>query len=230
MCRMFGMVATQPTSVRDLLHEAPRSLRVLSEEHADGWGIALRHDDDWLVRRSTACAARCADFANVETSASLVIAHVRKKTVGELALANTHPFRRGSFVFAHNGTLGNIARLEARTAHELLVGVHGTTDSERFFAFVMTHVMGEGDVERGVAAAVRELHEIDPRGSASFLLSCGARLYAHRQNRTLYMARRPGVALVASEPLTAGDRWDEIGEHQVVVIDRDSLAPHAIAS
>ena len=55
MCRMFGMAATTAISPRDLLHDAPRSLRALSREHPDGWGIAL-HDTDWTIERDTSCA------------------------------------------------------------------------------------------------------------------------------------------------------------------------------
>src|SRR3569833_109453 len=139
MCRMLGMAAARPTSLRDLLHDAPRSLRVLSEEHADGWGIALRRNDTWTVQRSTTCAARCASYAGLDQEAVLAIAHIRKKTVGDLSLANTHPFQRGRFVFAHNGT-GDTAPLVAATAPEHTASLVGTTDSEKLFMFVLTHV------------------------------------------------------------------------------------------
>ncbi len=215
------MAAAAPTSVRDLLHDAPRSLRALSEEHADGWGIALRQGDDWAVHRRTTCAARCAQYASMDLGATLVIAHVRKKTVGELAIANTHPFRRRNFVFAHNGTV-TVSALEALvglTAPEHTAAIEGSTDSERLFAFVLTRIDEACDVARGVASAVRVLHAIDGLGSATFLLSCGARLYAHRLGRTLFVAHRDGVSLVASETLTDSDHWTEVPERAVVVID-----------
>jgi glutamine amidotransferase len=111
MCRMFGMVAECPITPRDLLHDAPRSLRALSREHPDGWGIAV-HDGSWTVERGTSCAHACERFAAVgDRAARIVIAHVRKKTVGPTALVNTHPFRRGDFVFAHNGTLKDAGAL-----------------------------------------------------------------------------------------------------------------------
>src|SRR4051812_24255549 len=105
MCRMLGVVAAEPIAPRELLHDAPRSLRALSREHPDGWGLALRTATDWIVHRSTSCAADCAKFGELTdgVTARLVIAHIRQKTVGPAALANTHPFRRGTFVFAHNG-------------------------------------------------------------------------------------------------------------------------------
>jgi glutamine amidotransferase len=215
---MFAMAASHATSVRDLLHDAPRSLRVLSEEHADGWGIALRTADDWTVHRSTTCAARCTRYANLDIAATLVLAHVRKRTVGELTLSNTHPFRRGRYVFAHNGTVEELGALTARTSPEQLAAVQGTTDSERFFAFILTHIDEAGEIERGVRDAVASLRALGDVGSTSFLLSDGERIYAHRCGRTLFRADRHDTALVASEPLTIGDTWAELPERALVAL------------
>lgn len=222
------MAASRPVSPRELLHDAPRSLRALSIEHGDGWGVALHDGDDWQVHRDTACAARCPRYGELAArlEAQLIIAHVRKRTVGPLALANTHPFRRGHFVFAHNGTLSDVAALIPRTAPERLAEMEGETDSERLFAFVLTHVDEAGDVERGVEAAVRALHALGDIGSANFLLSCGARLYAHRLGRSLYTASRGAARMVASEPLT-DDPWREVPERGLVVLD---AATEAIAA
>src|SRR5688500_1353863 len=121
MCRMLGLVAARPASARDLLHDAPSSLRVLSHEHADGWGAAFRIDGDWRIERSTSCAARCTTYERLAAiEARVVVAHIRKATVGDLALANTHPFRRGDFVFAHNGTVHAIDVIASRTSREQL--------------------------------------------------------------------------------------------------------------
>lgn len=216
MCRMFGVVSAEPVSPRELLRDAPRSLRVLSREHPDGWGVALRTANDWTIHRSTVCAADCARFNELGGEARLVVAHVRQKTVGPTAIANTHPFRSGPFVFAHNGTIKDVAALVAHSSPERLAQIEGDTDSERLFAFVMTHVDETGDCERGVRAAVWSLHALGEVGSASFLLSCGSRLYAHRLGRSLYVLRRGAATVIASEQLTA-DAWDELPEKTLLV-------------
>jgi predicted glutamine amidotransferase len=41
MCRLLGIVSSEPTEFRIILHEAPRSLAALSREHRDGWGLAV---------------------------------------------------------------------------------------------------------------------------------------------------------------------------------------------
>jgi glutamine amidotransferase len=224
------MVAASPVSARELLRDAPRGMRALSHQHADGWGIAVHADDGWLVHRSTTCAAQCQRYDQLALclEAQLVIAHVRKKTVGETSLANTHPFQRGRFVFAHNGTVRDIAALVARSAHDQLARIEGDTDSERLFAFVLTFIDAFRNVERGVAAAVRALHALGDIGSASFLLSCGSRLYAHRLGRSLFTLHRDGIAMVASEPLTA-EPWHEVPERALVVLD-PSTTPSLLAA
>ena len=221
MCRMFGMVATQAVSPRELLHDAPRSLRALSHEHNDGWGIALS-SDAWQVHKSIACAAQCTSFPLVAaTEARVVVAHVRKKTVGDLAIANTHPFRRGNLVFAHNGTVASPA-MTALIAPARLAEIEGDTDSERLFAFVLTHIDIAGDIERGVVRAIRALQSLGEIGSANFLLASDARVYAYRQGRSLFTLARAGVAMVASEKLTDED-WVEVPERALVILGRSAV-------
>ena len=206
------MAATTAVSPRALLHDAPRSLRALSREHPDGWGIAVR-DQNWLVERSTTCADACARFGAVaDRAATLVIAHIRKATVGPVALTNTHPFIRGRYAFAHNGTV-DTRPLAIAPAHA--AAITGDTDSERLFAYLLT-CLDTG----GLAAGAASLAGL---GSASFLLSDGERLYAHRLGRALYTLHRPGIALVASEPLT-DEPWHELPDGALV-----EIAPAAAA-
>ena len=221
----------QPIASRELLRDAPRSLRALSREHPDGWGVAIQTANEWIVHRSTSCAADCARYGELAEGVAtrLLVAHVRQKTVGATTLANTHPFRRGSFVFAHNGTIKELASLIARCSPARLAQVEGETDSERLFAYVMTHVDEAGDVARGVSSAVRALHALGEIGSASFLLSCGTRLYAHRLGRSLFVLFRAGAVVIASEQLTS-EPWQELPERALVVVDGESSSPHALAA
>jgi predicted glutamine amidotransferase len=219
MCRMFGMVAATPVSASSLLCDAPRSLRTLSHEHADGWGIAIREQGRWSIDRSTARAADSAQFSELaRREARLVVAHVRKRTVGCTTVANTHPFHRNDFVFAHNGTVADISAVVAHSSPSRLAEIEGETDSERLFAFVLTHVDATGDVERGVMTAVRALHAFGDIGTASFLLSCGTRLFAHRAGRTLFTLERDDAVMISSERLT-DEPWREVPDRAVVILD-----------
>lgn len=234
MCRMFGLVARQAVPARALLRDAPRSLQALAREHRDGWGVALRTEADWLVHRGTACAGDCSEFEAVaeRANAHLLVAHVRQKTVGDTALRNTHPFRQGAFVFAHNGSITEIHRLVAGASTRRLAQIEGDTDSERLFAFVLTRIDDAGDVERGVVAAVRDLHALGPIGSSNFLLSCGVTLYAHRLGRSLFAlsrhaaaeTRRTASVVIASERLT-DEPWRELADRTLVMVDHASCGP-----
>ncbi len=220
MCRMLGIVGAG--AVRDLLHEAPRCLRELSKEHCDGWGVALSREGRWDVHRNTTCAALCPQFAEQTGEASLVIAHVRKKTVGELSLANTHPFQHGAYVFAHNGTV-DTSRFEISAKRS--AEITGSTDSEKMFAFLLTQLDRYNDLHRAVGA----LHALGDIGSASFLFSDGVHLYAHRSGRQLWATTRGEVAMVASEPLSDHDTWNELPEKSLVQITRRPLPkPRAV--
>lgn len=235
MCRMVAVVASAPVTLRALLAEAPRSLSALSVEHRDGWGMAWIDGDRWTLRKGTDCAAACVDYRRsaAEARSSLAIAHVRKKTVGGTSLANTHPFRRGRWVMAHNGTVENLAAVTARCSPRRLAEIDGDTDSERLFALLMTFIdEHEGDAESGLRAAVGELRAVPRLGAVNFFLSEGERLYALRLGRSLFLldrtrgpGRRTPSLAVASEQLT-DEPWSDIPEGTLLVLSgRD--APQA---
>ena len=105
----------------------------------------------------------------IEVRASpLLVSHVRRKTVGETSLVNTHPFERGRWVFAHNGTVEDVAWLRAQTSRERLAEVRGETDSELLFAWLLTrlddagaaHTPASPDTDRVLGAAVRLKNDI----------------------------------------------------------------------
>jgi glutamine amidotransferase len=225
---MLGVVAARPVALRALLRDVPRSLSVLSTQHPDGWGIASAAAGAWTIRKGVGCAARCPEYERfaAEASAHLAIAHVRQKTVGETSLANTHPFRRGRFVLAHNGTVVNVGRLVRRCGAERLAELEGETDSERLLAFVLSRIDEAGDTEEGLGRATAELHATPDVGAVSFLFSDTRRLYVHRHGRTLYVLertagdqqRRANAVIIASERLT-DEPWREIAQGTLLAID-----------
>jgi predicted glutamine amidotransferase len=95
MCRLLAAIASEVTHFRLSLKEAPRSLAFLSQEHRDGWGIGVySQGGGWLLQRGTDCAHEDDDFHEVAAGScgEVLIAHVRKRTVGPVTLENTHPF------------------------------------------------------------------------------------------------------------------------------------------
>ena len=213
MCRMFGVVAAQPVALHAFLWEGSRSLAALSSEHSDGWGVAVHDASAWSVEKRPTSAGQCPKYREIASTATAAhaIAHIRKKTVGETKLSNTHPFRRDRFVFAHNGTMPGVATLLSKTSRGRLAEIAGDTDSERLFAFLLTSVDDAPSLSEGVARAAAELRLGPAIGSASFLFSDGERMFAFRQGRTLFAMAGERATFVASEPLTSG-AWRELPE------------------
>ncbi|HEU4404867.1 MAG TPA: class II glutamine amidotransferase [Polyangiaceae bacterium] len=251
MCRLLGVVSSETTHFGLTLHEAPRSLAMLSAEHPHGWGLAVhRRETGWDVHKHAVRAGDCPHFRALAASArgEVLVAHIRKRTVGPVGRENTHPFRRGRWVFAHNGTIEDIGWFAARASAERLREVEGETDSERFFAFLLTALDEAGDdrarVDAALARRVDQALAHPGLGAANFLLSDGASLWAFRAGRTLHvLTRLPGdevvpsrrshetdaelltpwspqrhAVLIASEHLT-DEPWGEVAEGTLLRVD-----------
>lgn len=203
MCRLLGIVASEATEFRIVLREAPRSLAALSKQHPDGWGLAVHGASDgtgWALAKGVSCASDDEQFHKhaVGSRGELLIAHIRQKTVGHTSIENTHPFRRGRWVFAHNGTIKDVAFLRAHTSAARRAEISGQTDSEELFAYLLTRLDEKGiadapatpETDRAIAHAAREARSRAGFGAFNFLLSDGETIYAHRFGRTLWLLER----------------------------------------
>ena len=202
MCRLLGIVSNEPTDFKIVLREATRSLAVLSKEHRDGWGLAVFDEEatGWRLDKGVACAGEDERFHRLAlgTRGEVLVSHVRQKTVGETSLVNTHPFERGRWVFAHNGTIKDVAWLRSGCSPERLLEIRGETDSELLFAWLLTcldragvaHSPAGHETDHAIGAAMHAAHEHAGLGAYNFLLSDGDCLYAHRLGRTMHLLER----------------------------------------
>lgn len=225
MCRLVAVVASEVTEFGLVLKEAPRSLARLSREHPDGWGVAAhggrdslappsltaqgaegsRSEHGWRLHKGTARASECSRFQAIAaySAGTMLVAHIRQKTVGPTSVANTHPFLRDGWVFAHNGTIKDQDFVKERVSARRRAEVEGETDSEMLFALLLsrlddaglTHVRGGGTPEER-AATTRVLGEVATSlrernvGAFNFLLSNGGLCFVHRFGRTLFLLER----------------------------------------
>jgi predicted glutamine amidotransferase len=189
MCRLLGIASSEATDFKIVLRDAPRSLAALSLDHRDGWGLAVFDDESgWRIDKGVACASEDARFHNlaVGSRGELLVSHVRQKTIGETSLVNTHPFRRGRWVFAHNGTVRDVGWLRTQSSPKRLGEICGETDSELLFAWLLTCLdeAGVADAsaspvtDRAIGAAARRAREQAGFGAFNFLLSDGLATYA----------------------------------------------------
>jgi glutamine amidotransferase len=235
---MLGVISLSPRSFELLLEVGPRSIAILSDQHRDGWGIALGSDGTgWMVHHGLLRAGDDRAFHSLATTAfgDVIVAHVRQRTRGAVTFENTHPFFSAPWVFAHNGTVNDVSYLEANSTAERLAQVRGDTDSERLLAFLLgrldaASVTNERVSQRTDQALRRATAEFSARagiGTASFLLSNGHVLYAYRLGTPLHLleraaARTPGgvsCVAVTTEPIT-DERWMPIGDGELIRIDR----------
>ncbi len=206
MCRIYACRSHHSRGAESELLAAENALRLQSHEHPDGWGLAWYKDGAPQVIRSVAAAHADEEFARAASQlrASTIVAHVRKASVGEVALENTHPFQHGRWIFVHNGTIPEweTARplLEEQVDEPLRKLLRGDTDSERCFALFLSKLSRRCDPDaapfdhvasalRETVAAVREASEpsADSKASTTFLVTDGRVLLACRRGRSLHM-------------------------------------------
>jgi glutamine amidotransferase len=218
-----------------------------TDHHADGWGMAFFESDGdspgkglrcFIDKDSAATSALAQTLATCPIKSHNVLAHVRKATVGAVALENCHPFVRelwGRYwVFAHNGDLKDYApRLHG---HFRPVG---NTDSELAFCWLMQELSKSHATVPSVPELSLTLRDLVPtiarHGTFNFLLSNGQALWAHASTKLCYLVREypfgevqlkdddvrvdlselngpdDRVAIVVTEPLTTNETWTAMG-------------------
>jgi predicted glutamine amidotransferase len=253
MCRLFGLSAA-PHRVRASfwLLDAPDSLAQQSHTNPDGTGLGYFDEDGRPVLDKEPLPA-FADAAFTRearhVAAATFVTHIRFATTGGRTVENTHPFAMDDRVFAHNGVIEQLDRLERRVGDEMRL-VHGETDSERYFALVTKEIRAHGDVAAGIAAAARWVAGTLPLHSLNFVLATRDELWALRypESHTLYVLERaaggrhggralhhasstlrvhvPHLAahpsvVVASEPLDDSPDWRLLEPGELVHVSSD---------
>jgi len=213
VCRLFGFRATAPTRVEDCLVHAPNSLLVQSRrdlrgfEHADGWGIVAYAEDGPRVERQPFPAHDGKRFraAAGRIEAATVVAHVRRATVGVVALENTHPFGHGRWSFAHNGTVPYFdtirEELLAALGPDRRAAIHGSTDSEHLFHLILArHEQTPAEpllesLRWGLCQVVAWCRAVgqEPHLGLNVLLTDGVRMVGSRWQRTLHYLDGPAA-------------------------------------
>ncbi len=250
MCQLLGMNCNVPTDI--MFSFSGFSQRAC--EHADGFGIAFFEGRGvrCFVDAQAANQSPVADLIKAYPIRSTnVVAHIRKATVGHVALENCHPFTRelwGRYwVFAHNGDLKNY--------HPRLHGAFrpvGDTDSERAFCWLMQEINKSHATLPSTAELTQTLRELAPQiaahGTFNFILSNGQTLWAHCSTKLHHLVRlypfaearlqdadvtvdfaqvaskQDRVALIATEPLTSNEPWQAFQPGELRVFETGQAA------
>lgn len=242
MCQLLGMNSRLPASLT-LSFTGFAQRGGCTDHHADGWGIGFFESEDatpgkgvrhFVDKQSAATSPLAQMLRTYPIKSHNVVAHVRKATVGEVRLENSHPFVRelwGRYwVFAHNGDL-----------KEFYPKLHGSfkpvgdTDSERAFCWLLQELNKSHANVPSVEELSCTLRELAPpiaqHGTFNFLLSNGQALWAHASTKLHYVLREhpfhnvqlkdedinvdlaelngpdDRLAIVVTEPLTTNEHW-----------------------
>ncbi|MDQ7990273.1 MAG: class II glutamine amidotransferase [Candidatus Dactylopiibacterium sp.] len=195
MCQLLGMNSFKPAQLSFSLEGFIRRGGE-TDEHADGWGLALYESRACRLLVDAGASARSPLAEWVARNASQsrnVIAHIRKATQGGISPDNCHPFVRRlwgkEWSFAHNGNLDK-TRLDPLGYFSPV----GQTDSEWAFCLLMDALRSAfGDVQPALAEVQRVLAETTRRiavcGSFNYMLSDGDVLFVHRSTELHFLQR-----------------------------------------
>ena len=259
MCR-FTLYVGPPIRLGTLLCDQDHSL-VQQSAHSDeredplngdGFGVGWYNPeltDEPAVFRSVTPAWNNRNFANLARilSSNCILAHVRAATQSSgVNEANCHPFRFGRYAFAHNGDVGNFARVRRRmlesVSDEAYNNIFGSTDSEHVFALFIDELARVDELDPALRlgraldrAIVRTVAAVATHGGGepSYLnlaVTDGDHAAVSRfsdnpegEPESLYVAATSVASPTSAEPRRSGDAREALG----VIVSSERLDGHA---
>lgn len=188
MCRLYALLANEPTKVECNLVRAQNALLEqyrrdsVERQYAGGLGVVCydqldRYRIPTTTKHSNA-AVGSDQFspAAAQVYAKAVVAHVRLGTVGFCSTLNAHPFTHDEWTFAHNGTIPSFEtisqQMEANIGDRYMNCRLGTTDSELVFLWLLSQMEANGINSDNVADKHEEARNLIAKSVASLAASC----------------------------------------------------------
>ena len=167
-------LVTRPEN--SLINQSVRASERPEPLNGDGFGLAWYIDGQSVPARFRSLTpawsnANLDELARV-TRSRCILAHVRAATSGnfEVSEANCHPFRRGRFLFMHNGHIPGFLRIRRalmeRLSNDGFNAIRGTTDTEHVFALIADHLHDHEDdsscalLAEALSRGIDEIHEL----------------------------------------------------------------------
>ncbi len=234
MCRLFGLTAGRESVAATFwLLGAPDNLRDQSQLNPDGTGLGtFDMQGQPVVEKQPLSAVHDPAFATEarDRRSRTFVAHVRRSSGTPVRLANTHPFTMAGRLFAHNGSVSDLDRLDAHLGTDLQ-RVTGDTDSERLFALITREAERADDLATGIREAVRWVVDELELVSINFILTEPQDLWALRYPaaRELWLLDRRGQRKHLDHRSSMGTRVcsDDLGDRPSVVLASEPLDDNA---
>jgi predicted glutamine amidotransferase len=253
VCRLLGYCSHDPASLASLMGDQGfAEFTALSSLHADGWGTAWYDGAEPVIRKSPGRASDEPEYEKLawQPLSDHGLLHLRWATPGlPVEDRNTHPFRRGPYVLAHNGAIHPQDRLPELLPPEWEAKLGGTTDSERYFLHLMWRLEERGgDMVAAIADTTADIEERYAPASLNAILltpdqlhaiswhdparvpapQLRARGYADRPEEIAcyfdlaYRADSASVVVASSGWPMPG--WTPLPRYHVLTVDRGTLA------
>lgn len=182
-------------------------------QHADGWGIVYRENNELKIYKSTKPCFEdpgLYDFEKLESP--FVVLHARRASKGEVIFENVHPFGYQMAdilsAFFHNGTVYQDLPIDSRFKPR------GSTDSELFYYYLLSQINWELLPDSYLAA----LRAINDYSSINSMFCLRDRLLLLNQYKinplyyTMKITQDDHATLVSSEvlPTLPAHSWKKI--------------------
>jgi glutamine amidotransferase len=212
MCRWLAYSGS-PILLEELLYGRKNSLIVQSlhsqlgaeETNGDGFGVGwYGAQESPAVFRSIEPAWNDRNLRELagHVTSPLVFAHIRASTGSPVQQTNCHPFRRGRWLFMHNGFVDGLHELrrDLMLAIEpaLFAEIEGTTDTELLFYLALTFGLEDDPpaaVARtiGLVESIGHAHDVEFPFQGTIATSDGERIWAFRysskgESRSLFFS------------------------------------------
>lgn len=211
MCELYALTAKRRITVNDTL----KTFFSHSEEHRHGWGLYTSDGDEEILIKEDVKAndsPRLKSVLEEKINTHFCLAHIRYATIGEVCVANSHPFagvdRFGrKWVMCHNGTIFDAPVLEKYHYDQ-----RGSTDSERLFLYILDRMnnIDVKDAEDRMRLIEDVVDKVVPGNKVNLMLYDGEYLYIHKNEPgTLHAKTDADGILFSTHPLDGG-HWDEV--------------------
>lgn len=222
MCELFGFCSEKSYDLTNLLKEFYSH----SSHHPHGWGLAAFLGKSVSVEKEPICA-NDSNYLRMRLSAPitahLLLAHIRKASVGALEYLNCHPFVKEDaggrcWTLIHNGTIFQSEILEKYTQIQ-----QGSTDSERILLYIVENIdrleaqLGRKATEKERFGNVESsIAEIAPGNKVNLIIYDGELLYAHMNMvSSLHYLKLPDAIAISTTPLS-DEPWCEMPPSTVI--------------
>lgn len=229
MCELFGFSSRREKNLKPYLNEFFSH----SIQHPNGWGLAQFDEGDVKVQTETVSAIKSQRLPHIIQSlpdSRMLLAHIRRATIGGVRPENCHPFVRTdhsgrTWTLMHNGTIFSGSELLPYQSKQV-----GDTDSERILLYLIDKLNQKID---GRADSLNSFErfkvlehvvcELSYRNKLNLLIYDGTKLYVHVNMRdTLFCKNEDGGAMFATTPLEPNG-WEPLPLMSLLVYEDGTL-------